>query len=42
MPEPSKIEEIREPIVTVNLYMPQDYVGSVITLCIRSAACRWT
>jgi GTP-binding protein LepA len=33
MPEPSKIAEIREPIVTVNLYMPQEYVGSVITLC---------
>jgi GTP-binding protein LepA len=33
MPDPSKVEEIREPIVTVNLYMPQDYVGSVITLC---------
>jgi len=34
MPDPSKIEEVREPIVTVNLYMPQEYVGSVITLCI--------
>jgi GTP-binding protein LepA len=33
MPDPSKIGEIREPIVTVNLYMPQEYVGSVITLC---------
>ncbi|MDO8176622.1 MAG: translation elongation factor 4 [Undibacterium sp.] len=33
MPDPSKINEIREPIVTVNLYMPQEYVGSVITLC---------
>jgi len=33
MPDPSKIDEIREPIVTVNLYMPQEYVGSVITLC---------
>jgi GTP-binding protein LepA len=33
MPDPSKIEEILEPIVTVNLYMPQEYVGSVITLC---------
>ncbi len=33
MPEPSFIEEVREPIVTVNLYMPQEYVGSVITLC---------
>ena len=34
MPEPSHIEDVREPIVTVNLYMPQEYVGSVITLCI--------
>ena len=33
MPEPTKIAEIREPIVVVNLYMPQEYVGSVITLC---------
>jgi GTP-binding protein LepA len=33
MPDPSKIQEIREPIVMVNLYMPQEYVGSVITLC---------
>jgi GTP-binding protein LepA len=33
MPEVSKIDEIREPIVTVNLYMPQEYVGAVITLC---------
>ena len=33
MPDPSKIEEIREPIVTVNLYMPQEYVGAVIMLC---------
>ena len=34
MPDPSLITEVREPIVTVNLYMPQEYVGSVITLCI--------
>ena len=33
MPDPARIEEIREPIVTVTLYMPQEYVGSVITLC---------
>jgi GTP-binding protein LepA len=33
MPEPPKISEIREPIVNVNLYMPQEYVGSVMTLC---------
>ena len=32
MPEQAKIEEIREPIVTVHLYMPQDYVGPVMTL----------
>ena len=32
MPEVAKIKEIREPIVTVHLYMPQDYVGPVMTL----------
>ncbi|MBO9688635.1 MAG: translation elongation factor 4 [Mitsuaria chitosanitabida] len=32
MPEQSKIAEIREPIVTVHLYMPQEYVGPVMTL----------
>ena len=32
MPEQSKIAEIREPIVTVHLYMPQEYVGAVMTL----------
>ncbi len=34
MPEVSKVDTILEPIVTVNLYMPQEYVGSIITLCI--------
>ena len=34
MPENSKVDTIMEPIVTVNLYMPQEYVGSVITLCV--------
>ncbi|MBU0689836.1 MAG: translation elongation factor 4 [Gammaproteobacteria bacterium] len=33
LPDLSKVEEIREPIVDVNLYMPQEYVGAVITLC---------
>ncbi|GIL04623.1 MAG: elongation factor 4 [Betaproteobacteria bacterium] len=33
MPEPAKIEEIREPIVTVTIFVPQEYVGPVITLC---------
>mgnify|MGYP001170090048 CR=1 FL=1 len=32
MPDQGKINEIREPIVTVHLYMPQDYVGPVMTL----------
>ncbi len=33
MPDPSKIEEIREPIINATILVPQDYVGSVITLC---------
>ena len=32
MPDQGRIQEIREPIVTVHLYMPQDYVGPVMTL----------
>jgi GTP-binding protein LepA len=32
MPEQGRLDEVREPIVTVHLYMPQDYVGSVMTL----------
>ena len=32
IPEAGRIHEIREPIVTVHLYMPQDYVGAVMTL----------
>ena len=33
MPEVGNIVEIREPIVTVTLFMPQDYVGPVMSLC---------
>lgn len=33
MPEVGQISEIREPIVTVTLFMPQDYVGPVMSLC---------
>ncbi|MEY3953215.1 MAG: putative GTP-binding protein [Pseudomonadota bacterium] len=33
MPEQGRIEVIREPIMTVHLYMPQEYVGPVMTLC---------
>jgi len=32
MPEVGSFAEIREPIVTVHLFMPQDYVGTVMTL----------
>jgi GTP-binding protein LepA len=32
MPDPAKIAEIREPIITVTIFVPQDYVGAVITL----------
>jgi GTP-binding protein LepA len=32
MPDQGRMDEIREPIVTVHLYMPQDYVGAVMTL----------
>ena len=33
LPDIGKIEEIREPIITAFIFLPQDYVGPVITLC---------
>ncbi len=33
LPEPSRIEEIREPVITTTILMPQEYVGPVMTLC---------
>ncbi|MFA5663505.1 translation elongation factor 4 [Castellaniella sp.] len=33
MPELGHIVEIREPIMTVTLFMPQEYVGPVMSLC---------
>ncbi|MCU0869074.1 MAG: translation elongation factor 4 [Burkholderiales bacterium] len=33
LPEASKIEEIREPIITATILLPQEFVGAVITLC---------
>jgi GTP-binding protein LepA len=33
LPEPSKIEEIREPIITATIFVPQEYLGNVMTLC---------
>ena len=32
LPDLSKVEEIREPIITATILVPQDYVGPVITL----------
>jgi GTP-binding protein LepA len=33
LPDLGKISEIREPIITATIFLPQDYVGPVITLC---------
>jgi GTP-binding protein LepA len=33
LPDPSKIDEIREPIITATILMPQEHVGPVMTLC---------
>ena len=35
LPEPSLIQEVREPIITAHILVPQDYVGNVINLCIE-------
>ncbi|MCE2705620.1 MAG: translation elongation factor 4 [Proteobacteria bacterium] len=33
LPDLSKIEEIREPMIRANILVPNDYLGNVITLC---------
>ncbi len=33
LPDPSTIEEIREPIIRATIIMPHEYVGPVMTLC---------
>ena len=33
LPDPGRIEAIREPVMTVQLFMPQEYVGAIMTLC---------
>ena len=33
LPETSKIEEIREPILSLNIFVPQAYLGGVLGLC---------
>ncbi len=33
MPDASRIEEIREPIITTTIFVPQEHVGAIMTLC---------
>lgn len=33
LPDQSKVEEIREPMINANILVPNDYLGGVITLC---------
>ncbi|MCL2876570.1 MAG: translation elongation factor 4 [Betaproteobacteria bacterium] len=33
LPEPGKYQDIREPIITVTIFMPQEFVGPVLMLC---------
>jgi GTP-binding protein LepA len=33
LPDSQKVNEIREPIITSTIFVPQDYLGPVITLC---------
>jgi GTP-binding protein LepA len=33
LPDPSKMEEIREPIITATILVPEEYLGNVMTLC---------
>ena len=35
LPDLSKVEEIREPIIIANILLPEEYIGAVMTLCIE-------
>jgi GTP-binding protein LepA len=35
LPDPSKVAELREPVIKATILVPQDYVGDVIGLCIE-------
>ena len=33
LPDPTKVTEIREPVITASILVPHDFVGPVLTLC---------
>ena len=35
LPDPGRIDEMREPICEANILVPKDYVGNVISLCVE-------
>ena len=35
LPEDGQVAEMREPIITANILVPQEYLGNVITLCVE-------
>ncbi len=35
LPDPGKVQEMREPIALANILVPQEYVGNVIGLCVE-------
>ena len=35
LPEPNKIQEVREPIIDAHILVPQEYLGAVMGLCIE-------
>jgi GTP-binding protein LepA len=35
LPDPTLIEEIREPIIRANILLPSEYIGPVIALCVE-------
>ena len=40
LPPANNIQEIREPIIAVDILVPQDYLGNVIALCIEKRGAR--
>lgn len=35
LPDPGRVQEMREPIVQANILVPQEHLGNVITLCVE-------